>query len=106
MVNRGRGADLTTRKPTAGTIMRAMRLHCGGAARAADVLGLTGLTRITRISRTWCQGLDPRTGEQLTARLRRSPHSGLGRHRLRPQAGDRGAEGGDERIQPQLSGGR
>jgi conjugative relaxase-like TrwC/TraI family protein len=68
----------------------------------ADLLGLTGVTPEQAQFSNLVQGLDPRTGEQLTARLRDNRIPGWDVTGSVPKRVTLALEGGDERIQPAI----
>ena len=68
----------------------------------ADLLGLTGLTPEQDQFSNLVQGLDPRTGEQLTARLRDDRIPGWDVTGSVPKRVTEALECGDERIQPAI----
>ena len=68
----------------------------------ADLLGLTGLTPEQAQFKNLVHGLDPRTGEQLTARLRDNRIRGWDVTGCVPKRVTEALECGDERIQPAI----
>ena len=77
-------------KSDGGYYLDADGLHREWGGKGAALLGLSGPPDYEQVKRL-IHGLDPHSGEQLTAKLIEEPHPGLGRDRERPQGRDHGA---------------
>ena len=101
-VGKGKGgarrADLYYDKTDGGYYAADPGLRCWYGGKGADRLGLAGVTPESGQFRRLVRGLDPWTGEQLTARLRDDRLSGWDVTASVPKGVTTNAEKGDERI--------
>jgi conjugative relaxase-like TrwC/TraI family protein len=77
-------------------------LRCWWGGKGADLLGLTGLTPVDDYFKNLVYGRDPRTGEQLTARLVDNRIPAWDVTACVPKRVTELAEGGDERVPPAI----